>query len=109
MHEACGMLRETSARAVRDASVMAGTGISKCARPRAQRCRGTRARPGNLMRSYIWTLLRPRTGALRQRLMPPSLREYSGSQLAIANLQLVAVNPTPLVAGPAQLPAGRWP
>src|SRR5712691_10286887 len=27
------------------------------------------------MRAYIWTLLRPRTGALRQRLLPPSLRD----------------------------------
>src|SRR5438552_12361414 len=29
------------------------------------------------MRSYIWTLLRPRTGALRHRLIPPSLKDYA--------------------------------
>src|SRR6266581_8957272 len=28
------------------------------------------------MSPYIWTLLRPRTGALRQRLIPPSLSDY---------------------------------
>src|SRR5436190_22399560 len=37
------------------------------------------------MRSYIWTLLRPRTGALRNRLIPPSLRSCEKIEKARRN------------------------
>ena len=57
--------------------VMAEARLAECARPRAQQAPKSPTRSVSLQLGYFPTLLRPRTGALRQGILPPLLTHYS--------------------------------
>jgi len=60
-------------------SVTAGATSSECARPRAQQCWKALQRLWIRARQPVRCLLRPRTGALRQGHLPPSLAHHNRS------------------------------